>query len=105
MTNAIRIIAAALAVAFTAMIVWASFRGDFDAEFAAISAMPWGQVSLVDLYLGFVLYGLLVWLVEDKLTTKLFWGLPVIFLGNAWSLIWVAVRWEKIIARFTPKAP
>jgi hypothetical protein len=105
MKNPIRIIAAALAVAFTAMIVWASFRGDFGAEFAAITSMPWGQVSLVDLYLGFGLYGIMVWLVEDKLSTKLFWGLPIIILGNAWSLIWVAMRWEKILARMGIKAP
>jgi hypothetical protein len=88
-----------LAVAFTAMIVWASFRGDLGAEFGAISNMPWGQVSLVDLYLGFLLYAGAVWLIEDKLTTKLFWALPVIVLGNAWSLVWVAVRWEAILAR------
>jgi hypothetical protein len=90
---------ALLSVAFTAMILWASFRGDFGAEFAAISSMPWGQVSLVDLYLGFLLYGCAVWVIEDKLMTKLLWVLPVIVLGNAWSLIWVAVRWDVIVAR------
>jgi hypothetical protein len=90
---------ALLAIAFTAMIVWASFRGDLGAEFGAISNMPWGQVSLVDLYLGFGLYGAAVWVIEDKLTKKLFWALPVIVLGNAWSLIWVAVRWDVIMAR------
>jgi hypothetical protein len=94
-----RIAFAVLAIVFTAMIGWASLRGDFGAEFAAITNMPWGQVTLVDLYLGFLLYGAGVWLVEDKLTTKLFWALPVVFLGNAWSLMWVVVRWEKILTR------
>jgi hypothetical protein len=88
-----------LAIAFTAMIFWASFRGDFGAEFQAITNMPWGQVSLVDLYLGFLLYALAVWVVEDKLTTKLLWAVPIVFLGNAWSFLWVVVRWEKIVAR------
>jgi hypothetical protein len=69
------------------------------AEFAAITAMPWGQVSLVDLYLGFLLYGLAVWVVEKDVKTRLLWGVPVIFLGNAWSLVWVAVRWPQIMAR------
>jgi hypothetical protein len=90
---------ALLAIAFTAMIGWASFRGDIGAEFWAISSMPWGQVSLVDLYLGFLLYGGAVWMFEDKLSTKLLWALPVFVLGNAWSLIWVAVRWDVIMAR------
>lgn len=87
------------AIAFTAMIGWASVRGDFGAEFAMITNVAWGKVSLVDLYLGFGLYGAAVWLVEDKLSMKLLWALPVIILGNAWSLIWVAVRWDKIVAR------
>jgi hypothetical protein len=100
MNNTIpRAAVALLAVAFTAMIGWASLRGDFGAEFAAITAMPWGRVSLADLYLGFSLYAAAVWLVEDKLTTKLMWALPILVLGNAWSLIWVVVRWEKIAAR------
>jgi hypothetical protein len=101
MNNTIpRAAVALLAVAFTAMIGWASLRGDFGAEFAAITAMPWGRVSLADLYLGFGLYAAAVWLVEEKLTTKLMWALPILVLGNAWSLIWVVVRWEKIAARF-----
>lgn len=98
-TNILRATVAIFAIAFTAMIGWASVRGDFGAEFAAITNMPWGQVSLVDLYLGFGLYGAAVWLVEDTLTTKLLWAVPVIFLGNAWSLLWVVVRWDKIMAR------
>jgi hypothetical protein len=100
MNNTIlRAAVAFIAIAFTAMIGWASVRGDFGAEFAAITAMPWGQVSLVDLYIGFGLYGAAVWVVEDKLGTKFLWAVPIIILGNAWSLIWVVVRWDKIIAR------
>jgi hypothetical protein len=94
-----RTIAAALAIGFTALIVWASFRGDFGVEFAAITSMPWGRVTLIDLYLGFGLYVAAVWVIEDKLTTKLLWAIPIFFLGNAWSLLWVAVRWEQIVAR------
>lgn len=97
--NVPRTAVALLAIAFTAMIGWASVRGDFGAEFAAITAMPWGQVSLVDLYIGFGLYAAAVWIVEDKLTNKFLWALPIMVLGNAWSLIWIVVRWEKILAR------
>jgi hypothetical protein len=104
MNNYTRAIFAVLAIVFTAMIGWASLRGDFGAEFGAITNMPWGQVTLVDLYLGFLLYGAGVWLVEDRLTAKLFWALPVVVLGNAWALVWVAVRWHTIVARLAPKS-
>lgn len=97
--NVPRVAVALLSVAFTFMIGWASLRGDFGAEFAAITAMPWGQVSLADLYIGFGLYVAAVWLVEDKLATKFLWAVPIVVLGNAWSLIWVLVRWDKILAR------
>lgn len=99
MTHPIRLILIILAIAFTGLIGWASVRGDFAAEFGAITAMPWGRVSLFDLYLGFVLYGLAVWVIERDVKTRLFWAVPIIFLGNAWSLIWVAVRWKQILAR------
>jgi hypothetical protein len=91
------------AIVFTAVIVWASFRGDFGAEFAAITTMPWGKVTLADLYIGFLLYGAAVWFIEDKLITKLFWVLPIVVLGNAWSLVWVAARWDKVITRLRVK--
>jgi hypothetical protein len=94
-----RAIAALIAIAFTALIVWASFRGDIGAEFAMISSLPWGKVSLTDLYLGFALYAAAVWLVEDKMSVRLLWALPVFVLGNAWAFIWVAVRWEQIMER------
>jgi hypothetical protein len=94
-----RAIAAALAIAFTALIGWASLRGDIGAEFGAITAMPWGKVSLTDLYLGFVFYVGVVWLVEDKIGTRLFWAVPIFVLGNAWALLWVAVRWDVIRTR------
>jgi hypothetical protein len=90
---------ALLAIAFTVMIGWASFRGDIGVEFQAISSMPWGKVSLTDLYIGFLLYGCAVWVIEDRLFTKLLWVLPIIVLGNAWSLIWIAVRWDVIVAK------
>jgi hypothetical protein len=100
MSNIVRIIALILAIGFTALAGWASFRGDFGAEFGAITAMPWGRVSLVDLYLGFLIYGFFVWLVEDRLSIRLLWLVPVFFIGNAWSLMWIAVRWDKIMAFF-----
>eukprot|EP01038_Epipyxis_sp_PR26KG_P014221 gene14221-19083_t len=46
MTHPIRLLCLILAIAFTALIGWASVRGDFGAEFAAITAMPWGFLAL-----------------------------------------------------------
>jgi hypothetical protein len=95
----IRVFALVAAISFAALIVWASLRGDFGAEGAALMAMPWGRVTLVDLYLGLALYAGLVFVVEDKAGTALFWALPVFVLGNVWALLWVFFRWKQIIGK------
>jgi hypothetical protein len=51
-----KIIAILGVLAMTGIITYAFARGDFAAEGAKLTAMPWGIVSLVDLYTGFTLF-------------------------------------------------
>ena len=51
-----KIIAALGVLAMTVAIGSAFINGDFGAEGAKLTAMPWGIVSLVDLYVGFILF-------------------------------------------------
>lgn len=97
--DSLRWLVAGLGLAFGAMIVWASLRGDFLAEFGAVTAMPWGLVSLADLYLGFVFYVLAVLAVERGAGARALWALPVFVLGNVWAALWIVVRWRVILAR------
>jgi hypothetical protein len=90
--------------AFAALILWAVVRGDFMAEGAALVTMPWGRVTLADLYLGFFLYALAVFAIENSLRARLFWALPVVVLGNVWAALWVVVRWGVIWQRLRPAA-
>jgi hypothetical protein len=90
---------ALLGAGFAGLIVYAALRGDFGAEFGAITAMPWGQVSLADLYLGFVLYALAVLAVERSWGMRALWALPVFVMGNVWPCVWIVVRWRVILAR------
>lgn len=94
----VRILAAIGATAFSIQIVHAALTGDFMAEGAVLAGLAWGRVTLVDLYLGFVLTaGLIAWL-ERGLAARLFWILPLFILGNAWALAWVAVRLDAVLA-------
>lgn len=88
-----------LGAAFGGFVVYASLRGDFAAEFGAITMLPWGQVTLADLYLGFVFVALAVFAVESSWKARLFWALPTFVLGNVWPAIWIVVRWRVILAR------
>jgi hypothetical protein len=51
-----KIIAILGVLAMTAIITYAFAQGDFAREGAQLTAMPWGIVSLVDLYTGFTLF-------------------------------------------------
>lgn len=86
-----------LAAALVALILWAAANASFGASFAAISADPWGLVTLADLYLGFVVAGVIVALVEKPLAAAL-WFVGFLVLGNVLVALWLAFRLPKIAA-------
>jgi hypothetical protein len=49
-------IAALGVLAMGVILVYGFTQGDFSGEGAVLLSMPWGRVSLVDLYVGFVLF-------------------------------------------------
>ena len=51
-----KFVAALGLLAMTGILIYAFAVGDFGSEGGQLLAMPWGVVSLVDLYVGFVLF-------------------------------------------------
>lgn len=98
---ALRMVVGIGGAAFAAMIVWASFSADFWASFDAITADPWGLVTLADLYLGFVLIAIVIAGFERG-WTALVWIVPLPFLGNVWAVIWFVVRLPALWRRLSP---
>ena len=76
-----KIIALAGLVAMTAILIYAFTSGDFAAEGAKLIAMPWGIVSLVDLYTGFALFS--GWIVyrEKALLPSIIWVVLMMTMG------------------------
>lgn len=68
-------------LAMTAVIGYAFIAGDFAAEGAILTSLPWGIVSLVDLYVGFTLFS--AWIVyrEKSIPVTALWILAVMTLG------------------------
>ena len=68
-------------LAMTGILIYAFTIGDFSAEGAQLLAMPWGIVSLVDLYVGFVLFS--AWIVyrEKALLPSILWVVLMMVLG------------------------
>ena len=55
-------------------------------------ADPWVLVTLIDLYLGFFIAAAVIFLVEENKIVAALWALPVFFLGNVWTALWLIVR-------------
>ena len=56
-------------------------RGDFAGEGSRLLSMPWGIVSLVDLYTGFILFSLWIIYREQSPLAAILWTLAMLTLG------------------------
>ncbi len=68
-------------LAMTAVLIYGFTAGDFLAEGSRLLEMPWGIVSLVDLYVGFSLFS--GWIVyrEKALLPSIIWVILMMVLG------------------------
>ena len=68
-------------LAMSAVLIYGFAMGDFWGEGSRLLAMPWGIVSLVDLYVGFTLFS--AWIVyrEEKTLTAVIWVVLMMVLG------------------------
>lgn len=93
-------LAAAIGAEITGDLVWrAPGGGGFIAELNRLMATEWGVVSLIDLYLGFVIAAVIVIAFERRLWVGLAWALPIFFLGNIVTAAWAVVRLPALLAR------
>ncbi len=76
-----KIIALAGLLAMAGVLVYGFTVGDFFAEGAQLLSMPWGIVSLVDLYVGFSLFSCWIVFREKALLPSLIWVILMMVLG------------------------
>ena len=76
-----KIIALAGLLAMTAILVYGFTVGDFFTEGAKLLAMPWGIVSLVDLYVGFTLFSCWIVVREKALLPSIIWVILMMVMG------------------------
>jgi hypothetical protein len=68
-------------VAMTGVLIYGFTVGDFSGEGRQLLSMPWGIVSLVDLYVGFALFSGWIVFRERSWTHSLIWVALVMVLG------------------------
>ena len=62
--------------------IYGFVAGDFFGEGGQLVRMPWGIVSLVDLYTGFTLVSVWIWFREKLWWVALLWTIAMMGLGN-----------------------
>jgi len=69
------------AAGMAAVLIYAFTRGDFSQEGARLLSMPWGIVSLVDLYVGFTLFSGWILFREASSVRAVIWIVFVVVFG------------------------
>jgi hypothetical protein len=102
-----RIVAALLGGALVALIVDGFRRGDVVQQLEVLLAMPMGMITLADLFLSFILFTVLIFVVERPLWKALLIALPIFALGNVWTALWLGWRLPELAARLraSPQDP
>jgi hypothetical protein len=68
-------------LAMTAILIYGFTVGDFAAEGKQLLSIPWGIVSLVDLYVGFILFSGWIIYREKSAARSVFWVILMMILG------------------------
>ncbi len=76
-----KIIAVIVLIAMSAVLIYGFTIGDFATDGAQILNNPWGIVSLVDLYAGFILFSMWIVYREKSVLRSLLWIILMMVLG------------------------
>jgi len=87
--SVIMLLVMALLVVLLVSAGYAFNRGDIAEELALITSLPWGIVTLIDVYVGFILVSLWILWREGALIRALPWIILIMILGNIISCIYV----------------
>ncbi|MCJ7432732.1 MAG: DUF1475 domain-containing protein [Anaerolineales bacterium] len=68
-------------LAMTVVLIYGFTVGNFFGEGSKLAAMPWGIVSLVDLYTGFTLFSAWIIYREKSLPIAILWTIAMMTLG------------------------
>ena len=68
-------------LAMSTVLIYGFTVGDFSGEGSRLLSMPWGIVSLVDLYTGFILFSGWIIYREKSLLAAITWTIAMMVLG------------------------
>jgi len=85
---------------FLSYTIYCSSREDLAASILKISELHWGRQVGADLYLGLFLMLFVVYLNEGSALVALLWLVPTLAFANLATLLYFAIHYDAIVARF-----
>jgi hypothetical protein len=82
-------------LAMTGVIGWAFATGNFTVEGSKLLAMPWGIVSLVDLYVGFTIFSIWIIYREQSWERSIIWVVLMMTLGFFTGSLYLFIALQK----------
>ena len=79
------------------ILIYGFAKGDFFKEGSILVNMPWGHVSLVDVYIGFFLFSGWVFYRENSIFVALIWFLLILVLGNFITCLYTSLALYKAV--------
>ena len=87
--KSIRIVAWVAVGAMLLALGYGFSAGGFGDDFSSLWALPWGRVSLIDLYAGLLIFG--AWIAYKKsLGRTVLWSIALLTLGNLTAGVYLA---------------
>jgi hypothetical protein len=86
-----KIVALLGALAMAAVLIYGFTVGDFGGEGQVLLGMPWGIVSLVDVYVGFILFSGWIIYREKSILRSILWVAAVMILGNFTASVYALI--------------
>lgn len=85
---------------FTVYSIYCSIHENLFRTIGKLGQLHWGRQIGMDLYLGLALTLWLIYLNEGSLLVLLLWVLPTLAFGNLATLLYVALHYDTLVARF-----
>lgn len=82
-------------LAMTGILIYGFTVGDFSGEGTKLLAMPWGIVSLVDLYVGFALFSCWIVFREKAVLPSIIWVVLMMVLGFWAGALYTLIALQK----------
>lgn len=87
-------------IVFTVYSIYCSSREDLFKTLGKMAGLHWGRQIGLDLYIGISISAFIIYLHSGSALVALLWLVPLIAFANLATLLYFAINYDSIVARF-----